>query len=292
MFRVNVPTLGFTYPFVLRLTLAMAARHLQRLQPENKSEHYSALAEKHFSVTLAEVLHLLPNLDSENCQALYISAIFICIYFFARGPAPGEYLVFGKNGPSQFLPLLRGVRTIMESLGPDIVFSGPLAPMHAGPSPKHAENSTAERDCLPEVRWQEPVQKLHQFISSLEDRDAVNICLPALNSLSEIFEATYGKDDRSYQGDVNNQIVLRWLYCLNGDFILYLQHKQPIALIICAYFALIMKVLDLQQCWFMNGWAEHILIGVRASLGPEYQVWLHWPMEQAGVVDTSGQIQP
>lgn len=44
-----------------------------------------------------------------------------------------------------------------------------------------------------------------------------------------------------------------------------------------------MKVLDLQDCWFMHGWAEHIGLGVDHTLGADYRVWLHWAIEQLGI---------
>jgi hypothetical protein len=280
MWRDSVPALGMKYPFVLRLTLAMAARHLQILRPRNRSEHYATLAEEHFTVALAEVLRLLPNLDTANCQALYISSVIICLYFFARGPAEGEYLLFGKNGPSQFIPLIRGVRSIRESLATDVVFSGHLAALNAGPNLGHTETSTADKHQTYTVRWEEPLQSLRDFIGSIKDIEVAGICLPAIDSLSDIYEAIYGKYGRPYQGDMNNQMVLRWLYCLDVHFIAYLEQKQPIALILCAYFALVMSTLNDQDCWFMNGWTVHIMVGIQGNLAQEYQVWLQWPMEQ------------
>lgn len=82
MWRDNIPKLGFTYPFVLRLILAMAGRPLQRLQPSEMSSHYADIAKNHFAIALPEIMHLLPHLNVENCQALYISSILICLYFF------------------------------------------------------------------------------------------------------------------------------------------------------------------------------------------------------------------
>jgi hypothetical protein len=281
MWRDSIPALGFKYPFVLRLILAMAARHLQRIRPKDRYEVYATLAEEHFTIALAEVLRLLPSLDADNCQALYISSTMICLYFFARGPAEREYLVFGEDGPSQFVPLIRGVRTIKESLEDHVIFSGPLVAMQAGSGPEYAKTSTADRHKLPKVRWEEPLQALRHFIGLLKDTEVATTCLHALDSLCDIYEATYGKYDAPYQGDVNNQIVLRWLYCLDVRFIAYLEQKHPIALILCAYFALVMQILDVQDCWFMHGWSEHIMVGVQAALGQEYQAWLQWPMEQA-----------
>jgi hypothetical protein len=283
MWRDSIPTLGLKYLFVLHLILAMSARHLQRLCPRDRYETYATLAEEHFTIGLAEVLRLLPNLDADNCQALYISSTMICLYFFARGPAEGEYLVFGEDGPSQFVPLIRGVRAIKESFTDDVIFSGSLVAMHAGAGPEHAETSTADRHKLPKIRWEEPLRALRHFIELSEDTEMATRCLSALDSLCDIYEATYGKYDVPYQGDVNNQIVLRWLYCLDIRFIAYLEQKQPIALIMCVYFALVMQILDVQDCWFMHGWSEHIMVGVQTALSEEYQVWLRWPMEQAGL---------
>jgi hypothetical protein len=289
--RINALHVGFAHHFVLHFPLALSALHLAYLRPDRR-EHYVTQAEHHFSIGLREVTKLLPRLDADNCQALYISAVLVCYYTWAKGPSPGDFLVFSDQGPAVWMPLLRGVRSIIQTAGPEFLFSGLLAPMKAGPS--RVTQSTAAQEQRPRVDWEEPMQEFRRFIvassSSSSSAEANSeLYLQALDSMVPCFEATYGKGEAgTYDGSPVNQVVFRWLYCIEETFVRCLQRKQPIALIILAYFALLMRILD--HHWFMHGWVEHILTGIHGFLDEEYLVWLRWPMVQAGVDPGSGRV--
>lgn len=286
MYRVNLPRLGLTHQYLLRLILALAGRHLEHADPDRpEAARYVAVAEKHFAVALSEVSIQMQDLNVDNCQALYFSAILICIYIWARGPASGEYMVFSDHGTPLWLPLLRGVRSIITTMGYDVLFSGPLEAMKGGDVPQHTTTSTVAKLKIPTLHWQEPFQDLRGFISSTNSLDRAEQHLEALNSLARTFEATYGEDENgSFQGESINQIIFRWLYILDDGFMECVQERRPLALIIVAYFALSMKILDHQNCWFLKGWADHILLGIsRIVEDDDYRTFLQWPMEMAGL---------
>lgn len=113
MYRINLPRMGLSYPFVLHLLLALAGQHMHHLGLKNNKyserDHYALLAESHFSSALPHVKLILSELTKDNCQAAYISSILICIHLLARGPSTGDYLVFSEHAPPMWLPLLRGV---------------------------------------------------------------------------------------------------------------------------------------------------------------------------------------
>lgn len=286
MYRVNLPRLGLTHHYLLRLTLALAARHLQHLDMDGaQSARYVSLAEKHFTLALPEVSTRMRDLNADNCQALYISSILICIYIWARGPAPGEYMVFSEHGTPLWLPLLRGVRSIMETMSTDVVFSGPLAAMRGEDVPQHTNTSTVATLNIPTLNWQKPLLDLRDVIAA-DGIEGADLYLLALDTLAKTFEATYGNDENSsFEGEAVNQIIFRWLYIQDKDFIDCVQEKRPYALIIVAYFALLMKVLDHQNCWFLKGWADHILLGIWRILEDEkHRRWLQWPLDMAGLI--------
>ncbi|KAJ6093933.1 hypothetical protein N7467_002778 [Penicillium canescens] len=283
MFRVQVPQMGIEQPFLMHLLLALASRHIQFLtSEENKSTHYADAAEKHFAIALPQVTQALTRLDHQNCQVFYISSLLICWYMFSRGPSPGEYLVFSDHGPPMWLPLLRGVRTIRETEGFEGGFNN-TASKSADKFP-NADAPTAVTLNLPRVSWQKRFQELGELISATAPTDSVEIYLVAHDRLARNYEATYGDDEnRSYNGNAIHQMIFQWLYLMDDEFVDRMQQKKPHALLIVANFALLINLYDLYNCWFLRGWATHILWGIYHSLEDDYRVWMQWPMEAAGI---------
>lgn len=285
MYRVDLPRLGLTHQYVLRLLLALAGRHMLYLETcDSPAKRYSTLAEDHVSIALQQVTALLSDLNTYNCQALYISSVLICHYVFARGPEPGEYLVFSEHGPPQWLPLLRGVRSILESMGYEKVYSGVLEPMRSHGIPQHADTSAAKRLNLLAAKWERPLLELKNFIASSAPSKEAYSYPGALDNLTRQFKATLGSDeDGSYNGQVISQNVFRWLYVLQDEFIELLQQKRPHALIVVAYFTVLVHVMESNECWFLQGWTNHILSGIYQSVEEDYRAWLQWPMETVGM---------
>lgn len=98
--RLQAPTLGFTYPFVLHLVYEFAALSFAVQLPERK-QYYLSPAAHYSTLGLHKVTEMLPQIDAQNCHAVYTAAVFACINTFARGPQSGDYLLFGENGGPQ-----------------------------------------------------------------------------------------------------------------------------------------------------------------------------------------------
>jgi hypothetical protein len=209
-----------------------------------------------------------------------MSAVIICFYHFGRGPQPGDFLAFSKHGEAEWLVLLRGVRSIVESKEGEL-HEGILAPI------VHDN----DRQALPEVEcnrmpnFREPMKQLREFIArrtAIEDANTQTY-LQALDSLSQSFIAIYeGQDSSSDKSNRFGHFIFGWLYRASDNYNRCLQQKQPFALIIFAYFTVLLKELDWQ--WFMRGWVQHIMLGIYDFLPDEFRVWIDWPKERIGWV--------
>lgn len=58
-----------------------------------------------------------------------------------------------------------------------------------------------------------------------------------------------------------------------------LEQRQPVALILLAYFAVLLQSLE-PAFWFLEGWGRHVLAEVGSLLGERYARWLRWPGER------------
>ncbi|KAI6753865.1 hypothetical protein HG530_013041 [Fusarium avenaceum] len=72
-------------------------------------------ANVHWDEALRLASPLLSQVTESNCVALYLFATITCLHTFALGPSPGELLIFNQNGPSHWLTLFRGLRSIEQA---------------------------------------------------------------------------------------------------------------------------------------------------------------------------------
>lgn len=275
----NVPQIGLSYHFVLHLAFAIAGYHLAYLRAgDGRQQHYKSLAERHVSVGLAEFSKVLSNLDSSNCGALYVSAVLVCYCTFAAGPiGPDDLLVcYATDEKAHWMSLIHGVRLIRTTIDSTALFSGLMAPLCPIGEPNLNQKPTFIREGFSRIDWEKPLYKLRNYISTCYEPD-VDIYLRCCNDLLLIYEATYGKDDGSHNISSDNQFVFAWLYRLDDNFVACLRHKRPLALLLLAYYCVLLKTMD--KLWFMVGWSNHILGRVQYFIGTEYSIWLKWPIE-------------
>jgi hypothetical protein len=285
MFRVHLPRMGREKPFLLHLLLALASRHLGFLaSDDNKSIHYADLAELHFSIALPQATCILSRLNPENWQVVYLSSLLVCWYIFARGPSPGEYLVFSDHGYPTWLPLLRGVRSIRQTIGCDRLFNNTTLSTAGVDHSMNVDAPTVITLKLPRLNWERSFKELEIFIASTASPDFAEVYLVALARLARNYEATYGGDENgSYNGNPVHKMIFQWLYLMDDKLVDQIQQKDSHALLILANFAVLINLYDLYNCWFLHGWARHILFGIYHSLEDAYRVWMRWPMEAAGI---------
>ncbi|KAF2139464.1 uncharacterized protein K452DRAFT_360668 [Aplosporella prunicola CBS 121167] len=280
--RMRAPMLGFTYPFILHFIYEFSALDLARLEPERRSYYYS-LAENHSEIGLKGVTQLLAHFDVKDCHAIYTGAVFACMNAFARGPMPGEYLLFSEQGPPQWLPLLRGLRSIIDSVGIGTIAAGPLyTGVVEPPAPPIAAEPAAEMFQCPRLDWINHFERLREFIAAPLDGSDPATDLDAFDKLRLCYMATYGGLDGSYHGNGDHQNAFVWPYQLDEDFTTRLQERKPTSLIIAAHFAVLLK--NLEFIWFLEGWAEHVIAGVGKFVGESHRVWLQWPIERVAFI--------
>ncbi|GME33134.1 uncharacterized protein CkaCkLH20_07958 [Neofusicoccum parvum] len=277
--RELVPQLGREHRFLMHFVLSFAALHLARLQPD-QLPRWAAAADQHLAGGLRGVAQVLPALSPANCHAVYVSACFVCFCAFARGPRRGECLLFadGDDSGAAFLLLMRGVRQIVEAVGEEAVFSGPL---RACPRPERADLPAGRGLHRPRrVEWAGPVGRLRAFVAGSADACA-DAVLRAVDDLARCFGDTCG--DGSGGARPQEQVILAWLFRISTQdrFVECLRQKRPLALLVLAHFAVLLRMLD--HVWFMAGWAGHILAAIRDIIGREYGEQLAWPMQEVGV---------
>ncbi|GIC89482.1 Zn(II)2Cys6 transcription factor [Aspergillus udagawae] len=271
LWDIHVPQWAFAFPSILHLILALSALHLTHQQPALRAK-YLKQADDHFTFGVRSVTTVLSSLNENNCQYIYISAVLICLVYFGHGPRTGEFLVFSESGQAEWLVLMRGVKSILESRRAEI-FSGVLAP-EALEGETHVNSELAEEL----ERHKGRIRDVQVLIHAETDDPAIKeIYDSALHSLQDIFDEVYRLRAAGQHGVNLMHLVIGWLYRISERFIGWLEAKDPFALAVLACWAILLKYM--QTSWMMTGWDEHVLAGVLAFLPEEHRRWVRWPVE-------------
>ena len=78
--------------------------------------------------------------------------------------------------------------------------------------------------------------------------------------------------------------IFIWKWSAAGDFLPLLQgpEARQEAVAIFAHFLIMMKKLENQ--WWIEGWATHLIEKAWAMLDQERRLWIQWPIEELGWV--------
>ncbi|KAH6955095.1 hypothetical protein DER45DRAFT_329419 [Fusarium avenaceum] len=278
----NVPQIGLSYHFVLHMMHALAGYHLVYQEQKGTERHSQnlALAAHHAELGISEMNRTLTNLNETNCGALYVAAVLVCYCTFAAGPTgPDDLLicVVGGGISQRWLPVIHGVRLIRQSIEPATLFTGLTAPLGGG-AKSEAKDLRPEYlvQGFPHVDWVGPLEKLRNWIASHDNPDTA-LYLRVHKSLCDVYEANYGNSEGVIGVPISNKLVFGWLYRMQDLFVGCLQRKAPQALLLLAYYVPLFKTM--RRCWYMDGWAEHLLDRIHGLLNTDLLGWLDWPVE-------------
>ncbi|KAF7125541.1 hypothetical protein CNMCM5793_001780 [Aspergillus hiratsukae] len=268
---IHVPQWSFSFPSILHLILALSALHLAHKQPATRAK-YLKQADDHFTFGVRSVTTVLSSLNEDNCQFIYISAVLICLVYFGHGPRAGEFLVFSESGQAEWLVLMRGVRSILESRAAEI-FSGVLTPEVLEGEACLGEELAEELE-----RHKGRIREVQEFIrAETGDPKIREMYDSVLDSLQDTFDEVYRMRAAGKHGVSLMHLVIGWIYRLEERFVGLLEDKDPLALAVLAYWAVLLKYM--QSSWLMAGWDGHVLSGIQASLAGEHRRWIQWPVE-------------
>ncbi|KAF2011394.1 hypothetical protein BU24DRAFT_426470 [Aaosphaeria arxii CBS 175.79] len=267
-FQVNMTELMLQSNHSLHLIFCVTALHLAYCRPARKYE-YIELADRHYGLGLPPLTEALANLNADNCDSVYFSVQAVCFVAFARGPQPGQYLAFGENGRSEWLIMFRGIRSTIESISQEnfqkthaINISStrkPLQPHHVNKPPE----------------WERRLQDLREHVEFLsQNSQHLDSILRAVDVLINCYDNRYNGKDGEYH------VVFAWLYRMDEAYLKLLQQHDSAALMIYAYFAVLMS--DLEKFWYMKGWTHHVMSGIYNAMVEGQKTWVRWPMAQVG----------
>ncbi|EKG12901.1 C6 transcription factor [Macrophomina phaseolina MS6] len=311
--RIEVPNLAFSHPFVMRALLALSGIHLAHgLLAPGPSASYSHfmsafategpspgdlhdIAQSHISRALAQhtialrtAHQLLPTTTPETCAPIYVCAVLCMLVAFTtpRGAGPcSEHppLLFvasdGAAGPAPWLHLSRGVKAIIEQSRDSMLMTHIGVPLRMALSPRNqmAPGPAGVDDTAAAESGSEAVRALVALRGWLDEEG--DICFAdAAESLIGVYQTFEIAGDA-----IAMRAVLGWICHVDEAFLRALADRDCRALVVFAYYAVLLHWLDSGN-WWINGWGRHVVTKIDAMVdAKDCQGWLRWPREQIGV---------
>lgn len=310
--KQNVPQIGLSHPFVLHLILALAAFHMAHDDIDvatsvstsssfrRSCTEYLSLAHRHFTAGLSGFTAQLSHPGPHNCGSLYLGAMLTTYCAFAAGPTSDDDLLVctaapstsrevqdscadqaaATTAPGTWIPFVYGVRLLHESFSPNVLFAGLMEPLMSGSSEDTLSGPVCVRDGFQRLDWEDACLQLSNWVGDKEDE----ACRLAMDTLLGIYAAMYGysKADGEvrYTGPSVNQFVFGWLYRMDSAFLQCVRRRDPRALLVLAYYAVLLNKDTVREGWYIKGWRRHIIDRVERLLGEENDhQFIQWPKQ-------------
>lgn len=270
--RVNLPPIGFSHPYVLYGTLALAALHLARFRPELK-DYYIAQAEIRHATAASMATTILSDISSSsmNRGPIFLFSTLTSYIAFASPKEPSHLVFSAHAAMPNWLSLFRGIRTVIElkDIGTD--FSSLSCLFQSGQEIKRIwDSQMVEHDALKELEYCIKT-------STRKDEETLKLLNEAIDALKRAFSLFYGQELSS---DKKASVVFIWMYRIPEGFLALLRQKDTEALCVLAFFCVLIN--KLEHNWWIDGWAVHLMERIYAAIDDLHRLWIRWPIEELG----------
>lgn len=249
--------------------LAISALHYAYVHQDERREyilisaHYQNLAARSFSTRLNDLNH-------SNCEAYFFlaSLIFLLsICSVAHHESLGRSVV--PDDVVQSFMLLQGVKGILD-FQPIEAWRERGGPLNA----MFRDSENFNMDHFPSsgkfhARLDAITHLARSIPSSMEIINARTAFVLAIESL----RTTH---DRCKHASDNPGHIWGWPLTLPSLFIEMLSGGHPMALVVLAHFAAMVRPYEHQE-WVSRGWSKGILSMMDRDIDPEWRAWLEWP---------------
>lgn len=246
----------YTVPFFRSSIIALTAMHMESLNTGISSQIAYVARERSYAGYREAIEEAHPSkFPSLIVNSLMLTAI--SSFHFRDPSGPDLYIL-------DWMVVWRGIAVMMDVVRRQTVKDSGLEPLFE--RPEMDQNSSGEG-----IPLQLKYMKLGIWSASDPDTGDRDVYTETLNKLGVLF--------RSLKQGVTPTMYLQiitWLTIIPPRFIEVARQKRPRALIILAYYAAFLKLL--QGVWWLVGVGDRIILDVIKELGVPWQAYLHMPI--------------
>jgi len=260
-------------PFLMQEVLAMASLHLSILNPAQREfYHHQASGFQTRALSLFNSSHLEVNAD--NCVAIVVFSSHLAMHSLCDVVnAPGDDFSDFLDRFIRSSDLHRGVRAL-ASHSWDFLQQSEMRDFLKAGQEVHATTDLVGEEC----------NNLRALLNSADIGQAsMKACQAAIDHLQRSFDM----DGKS----VGNRFTT-WMVIVPAEYMDLLMKRSPEALVILAYYAVILH--RHRGDWFIGGGGKHLINAISRHLGSYWDSWLAWPVSvihETAVVQNSSNVQ-
>jgi hypothetical protein len=259
-------------PYLLLEALAISALHLSQFRPE-QSDSYRMDATSLQIEALTSFDDHIGNINNGNCAAMLMFAGFLGIHSLA------DAVIASRNDADGFLDrfiiylnLHRGVKMVTSQAWAMLLTSN-ISPVLQQAS-DHLKLA-ASQEPLQASFMADELNRLLDIADLCEESNAA--CRDAVSTLKMIYQADHVGNQSLEAQQHSPGLVWAWPSLLTGTYTDLLQRRQPEALIILCYFAVLLH--RRRSMWCVDCAGRLLIESVTKSLGSYWRPWLDWPNE-------------
>jgi hypothetical protein len=256
-------------PYLMYQLLAFSARHLAHLHPDRAAFY------QHQAVTLqTRGLSLFNSarrhqIAAVNCVALLLYSSVLAHHLLTDMLHASETQLESFIGRyAQCVEMHRGIITVSSAAWPLLnhtelqpVLSGSAEVMNRTPQGTHC-------------------QRLYDMLdASTLDLPAKEVLREAVPLLQVGFDLALDREEPRYDEDngVRYHMIFCWMLKLSPEYIRMLTERQPEALVIMTYYALLLHYG--RSSWQVGNSGQHLMQLIGDYLGSDYNDWLEYPRQ-------------
>lgn len=263
--------------------LAISALHLASHQPHRQVELCAkALASE--QAALPSYRQILAETDpkNENIHAVFAFSTFVVPYMLAiSGTFESGVGNIPRLGEPHWFHAIRGWSALLVNNW-KAIYDGPFQAV-MGRTPDKVEYWFNPDD--------EYIAQLHGMLipnpsASKKDVQDLKVCGVALDEWRRVSAIPYA-NSRTVTLGVS---LFVWPATITNEFIQLIHESRPEALVILAYYCVLLRKLG--GIWFLKGAGERLMQAIVEEVGEEWSPWMKWATDQSSEPLDNPLIQP
>lgn len=263
----NRPLIQFATgkPYLMHELLAITAWKLFAEDPTRKE--LMTRASFHQAEALSLVQPHLQNINEDNALSL--------LFFIGLAAISGlaEPALTTNDSGEAFDPIEKTLHCFHLHRGVMIVASPFWSTFrHTWAWPHLSSQVEAGSNLVPRPSEIPGYDRLRGLAFGLEDEESTRACIEAIRHTLSFISLVQQQEDAT----MSKRLVSSWPICVGTHFLSLLSERKPVALVILAYYAVLLKLGT--GLWWIGDWPATLVHHLDHCLGQRWSEFLEWPL--------------
>lgn len=280
MWQIIFPQIALHHPFVMYGIFSVTALHGAYL---DSSKRYRLMldAASYHNKALEGFRMGIDHVSDENSDALFVSATLNIPCVFASfgklyddlSENPDAAARTSRILGAEWIPMIRGIRPVVHLIF-ERVKLGPLSSLLSlgnwdEVNPDNSPSTEDQRLRRIEEAWAGS-DDAETYDESMQFLRKCYAWIAQFKTMREDVLAKWGYN-RVWSGS------FIWLHFAPDRYFVLLKQRQPPALLLFAYFGVLLHNVD--GYWWAHGWGKSIITVIDELLGSYWRPWMEWPLQ-------------